>query len=81
MSDPMLSPNVHSSAVMYIYLINSELLQYYCNRSKLAIIVLLLGFFLASVEYRSFVKGINIGRLHLVIKNIKRKKMSSWLQQ
>ena len=74
----MLSPNVHSSAVMYIYLINSELLRYYCDRSKLAIIVLLLGFFLASVEYRSFVKGIDIGRLRLVIENVKRKKMSSW---
>ena len=76
----MLSPNVHSSAVMYIYLINSELLRYYCDRSKLAIIVLLLGFFLASVEYRSFVKGIDIGRLRLVIENVKRKKMSSWHQ-
>ena len=52
----------------------------YRDTSKPAIIVPFLGFFLASVEYRSFVKGIDIGRLRLVIENVKRKKMSSWHQ-
>ena len=50
----------------------------YRDTSKSAIIVPLLGFFLASVEYRSFVKGRDIGRLRLVIENVKRKKWHAW---
>ena len=59
---------------------NQSCYDIYRDTSKPAIIVPFLGFFLASVEYRSFVKGIDIGRLRLVIENVKRKKMSSWHQ-
>ena len=60
--------------IEFKYAICQSCYDIYRDTSKPAIIVPFLGFFLASVEYRSFVKGIDIGRLRLVIKNIKRKK-------